>query len=772
MTSNPPSAISTKGPSTSSPISTPQSQSSSVSAGDTAGQRRAGGSGSFGAGSSSRSSTAPRNSQGLRKQHKGSKRVNAPIDEDTMAESAAIRSATGRKGQTSITHLMTFAMPPRADYESNRHLGRPRNYRANPTWGPGSGYHAVDKARYVHSNYRFVVDPRGDYRQQNLDADVYLDWSQVLQIIVSSESQTSFCPICLDTPVAPRIAQCGHIFCLPCIIRYMHSEEESRPLPGKKPRSRQCPLCHDSIYMSDTRAVRWYTGQEGPPPREGQDVMLRLMKRRAGTALALPRDGAESISTDDDVPWHFAAEVMDYARVMKGTEEYIVQQLDFDIDALKVQEQEDELMFGEENVEWVRRAIRMIEDTKEKMKGIGNAPNVPSKPKKPRPKQVPIQYESSSEAPEMYNIQHDTSSGQSLSEGLLTSQSQSTSITETTSTSDSLFDPAGVDVKATAETKSGPRNKHQSHFRSRQDYRSQPVEYYFYQSLLHYYLTPLDIRILREAFGPYASFPATILPRVERVSTGHVIDDDLRRRFKYLAHLPHGCEVAFLECDWTDLVPPAVLAKFHPDITARRRRNLDKDAREEKARIRAEKEEDENRFPGARRKRLSASLSSEDFQPLPPSIDPESSSAVDIAGADRTPQRGWSASPPYPGRRTQGSAFAELASPSTSPNASRTVWGTPAVRGTSPSLEPWRGSEQDGLGDDGWLQGWETDLLGDEGLVGEVAALGVSEEAEGSGSGSGGASAGASAPTRSTGGGKKKKAKKITLMSTSVRRGA
>ena len=78
---------------------------------------------------------------------------------------------------------------------------------------------------------------------------------------------------------------------------------------------------------------------------------------------------------------------------------------------------------------------------------------------------------------------------------------------------------------------------------------------------------------------------ATILPRVEHISTGHIVDDDLRKRVKYLGHLPYGCEVNFLECDWRDVVVPEILARFRTETGRRRKRNRDKEAREEKDRI-------------------------------------------------------------------------------------------------------------------------------------------------------------------------------------------
>jgi hypothetical protein len=60
-----------------------------------------------------------------------------------------------RKGQTSITHLMNFSLPPRPQNHYH-HYSHGRS-RRNPTWGLGSGYHAVDKARYVHPSA--AIDP-------------------------------------------------------------------------------------------------------------------------------------------------------------------------------------------------------------------------------------------------------------------------------------------------------------------------------------------------------------------------------------------------------------------------------------------------------------------------------------------------------------------------------------------------------------------------------------------------------------------------------------
>jgi hypothetical protein len=61
---------------------------------------------------------------------------------------------------------------------------------------------------------------------------------------------------------------------------------------------------------------------------------------------------------------------MDYARIMKGTGEYMAEQYDEEIQALQRQEKEDELLFHEDN-EWTQKAIRAIVAAKEKTKDLG-----------------------------------------------------------------------------------------------------------------------------------------------------------------------------------------------------------------------------------------------------------------------------------------------------------------------------------------------------------------------------------------------------------------
>ena len=573
----------------------------------------------------------------------------------------------------------------------------------------------------MNANYRFIVDPVGDYRALSIDSDVTVPWDKVLQVLASAKSQTASCPICLCIPVAPRMAKCGHIFCLPCLMRYMASAEEAKqpaPAPEKKPRYKKCPICWDSVYMLDVRPVRWFTGQEGEALQDGMDIVLRLMRRRHGATLALPRDGAEIPEEIDGIPWHFAAEVADYARIMKGTKSYMEGQFNQEVQDIKVMGREDELMFNEEG-EWTRKAIAAIKGLIEGLNIKDVEPILPPVVDEPKPERPKITVNNVEDIPDMYLVNHATKSGQT--------------------TPAMRPDTKGL---AKEEFPQDPPPRIAEDRRTRPDSDS---AYFFYRALPQYYLSPLDIRIIKTAFGSYEAFPATILPRVDAVSTGHTVDDEFRRRTKYLAHLPYGTEVAFLECDWADVVPQEVLNKFKDDLDKRKKKRRDKEIQEEKDRQRAEKEERESRWPQQRRDE-------------PATTGPGRFTDDDFVALAVTQSRNTEDNPPPVSAPPAGveASIAAVQTLGTFPTSTRTVWGTPAVALSDDAYlvqAPTRDHH-----DDGWVEGWDRDYLLEEDLL---AHHHLDDGL-------------ASAPGKNlTGGGKGRgKKKKVVLMNNGGKRGA
>jgi len=118
--------------------------------------------------------------------------------------------------------------------------------------------------------------------------------------------------------------------------------------------------------------------------------------------------------------------------------------------------------------------------------------------------------------------------------------------------------------------------------------------YFYYQAAsgLLVFLHPLDIKILLSRFGSYSSFPDSISVRVEAYSEG-TVNDDLRKRCKYLAHLPEGADVVFIEADVSDVVGSEGMKNFENALKTRSARRKEKERKEDRAKARAEEKERE-----------------------------------------------------------------------------------------------------------------------------------------------------------------------------------
>ncbi len=63
-------------------------------------------------------------------------------------------------------------------------------------------------------------------------------------LVPSRDGGLADCAICLDTPTAPRMTKCGHLYCASCILRHLDGH-----------RCRRCPLCFETVARGDLRPV-------------------------------------------------------------------------------------------------------------------------------------------------------------------------------------------------------------------------------------------------------------------------------------------------------------------------------------------------------------------------------------------------------------------------------------------------------------------------------------------------------------------------------------
>lgn len=108
--------------------------------------------------------------------------------------------------------------------------------------------------------------------QHESDGDVSLQkkWKAISASEAASEnSNGSFdCNICLDSAHDPVVTLCGHLYCWPCIYKWLHVQSTS-PVTEQQ---QNCPVCKTNI--SHTSLVPLYG--RGPSPSESETKKLHV----------------------------------------------------------------------------------------------------------------------------------------------------------------------------------------------------------------------------------------------------------------------------------------------------------------------------------------------------------------------------------------------------------------------------------------------------------------------------------------------------------------
>lgn len=118
--------------------------------------------------------------------------------------------------------------------------------------------------------------------------------------------------------------------------------------------------------------------------------------------------------------------------------------------------------------------------------------------------------------------------------------------------------------------------------------------YFFYQSSTgaHIFLQPLDIRILKSHFGSYASMPSLLSIPISAYDEGSM-NEDLRKRCKWLNHIPLGADVVFVEAELEGVVGKGALEPFNAAIRARKGKRKEKGRKEDREKVKSEIREKE-----------------------------------------------------------------------------------------------------------------------------------------------------------------------------------
>jgi len=193
---------------------------------------------------------------------------------------------------------------------------------------------AFVRGRFVQSTFRvFVEKASQDVMEAVFSSDELVDWQSVCRVDLLCEEHPK-CPICLDEDmVVPKVTRCGHIFCLPCIMRYFISIQDQN---GKQ----RCPVCIESTSPEELTSVRF---QMTRTLREGSSLSFLLAYRQAQSTIVRPayideeetfddedgpEDGFQLLPSETSIGWHFSRLV----RMAPGEFDALLQQ---ELEALK-----------------------------------------------------------------------------------------------------------------------------------------------------------------------------------------------------------------------------------------------------------------------------------------------------------------------------------------------------------------------------------------------------------------------------------------------------
>ncbi|KAJ0432377.1 putative transcription factor C2H2 family [Helianthus annuus] len=104
----------------------------------------------------------------------------------------------------------------------------------------------------------------------NKEDDASLNkWKSSSESIDESENCSSGgfdCNICLDTVNDPVVTLCGHLYCWPCIYKWIHHQKN----PPEYPKSVQCPVCKSDVSQK-TLIPLYGRGQTAEPLSDKKD---------------------------------------------------------------------------------------------------------------------------------------------------------------------------------------------------------------------------------------------------------------------------------------------------------------------------------------------------------------------------------------------------------------------------------------------------------------------------------------------------------------------
>ncbi|KAL6634257.1 hypothetical protein ACP70R_026928 [Stipagrostis hirtigluma subsp. patula] len=454
--------------------------------------------------------------------------------------------ATRKNQAVNANHLLNFQYDPIS-------RPQPRGPRTYPPRRPRK-IKPYNKDLFLQANFKFVVLDTGNYQIESMDPDKMLQWDDIVCVRYCSPSEV-LCPICLESPLCPQITSCGHIYCFPCILRYLiMGKEDYRGECWKK-----CPLCFIMISTKELYTIHITQVQHF---RAGDVATFTLLNRsRNSLTPSVKSSSSESPSADDD-PCNVFSKFI----------------LTSDVE-LSVREAKSDLS------NWLHMADLGLVDDLEKLPYVSAALEQLEERMK-----YWTEYRTYGSSPP---LKDSFSPGSSFK---ATNSFDAHTSHQNSGQKNSPVSDGDMITRISALSMSPESNKSSDKGTiSKMDEKCSPVDpnehdsYTFYQVSDGQYLIlhPLNMRCLLNHFGSCDMLPPRITGKILELETV-TQSEATRKRYRFLSHFSLTTTFQFCEIDLSDVLPPSSLAPFMDEIKKREKQRKRTAKKEESERVKAE----------------------------------------------------------------------------------------------------------------------------------------------------------------------------------------
>ncbi|XP_072538641.1 E3 ubiquitin-protein ligase RNF10 [Salminus brasiliensis] len=462
----------------------------------------------------------------------------------------------------SLNHLLNFTFEPRGGHFGSVGDGHSCWGRRNK-WG--HKHKPFNKELFLQANCQFVVIDDQDYQAHFTDPDTLVSWDCVQQVRIYSH-EVPTCPICLYPPVAAHITRCGHIYCWPCMLHYLSLSEKSWS---------KCPICYEAVHSADLKSVVAMETRQYVP---GDLITMHLMRREKGVLVALP--SSQWVKVEEPIRIG-DVRLSAYSKLLLASQEQVLSLLTEERAALQAQLSQEK---DDPQACFTQSALLQLQEREDALLKRNG------------------QDGGTVEGADMRKLSLTDCAAPEVAVNTLTS---SKPILQYASAFDDEVQDAPEEPpeELPEQVPEGPGEENpdqgagQSEAAPPQNPQHGPY-YYFYQADdgQQMFLHPVNVRCLLREYGSLENSPQSITASVVEIE-GHTVNEDVRRRHRYLSHLPLTCEFSICELN---LQPPILsketLDSFSDDLE-KRKRLRQKKVRDEKRRERRI-EMEENRKQG------------------------------------------------------------------------------------------------------------------------------------------------------------------------------